>query len=614
MRKFKVKAALPTPQHQAVLFFALALDEQLYDLTDDSFKAPALNTFSRTLELQSVAQANHSAGISKEALVPFVDELEWSISKDPVLDGQQKALCKLHLTSIRSNLGESDRIARGVSGMRTVLGDYLEASVRMIKETILEHPDRKADISSLASAFIVQAEIQGFPRRHTYHVAQNALFSRLRYDDHVVPETLLDAFFSDFPTKKTKFSCLLLGEGEFERFPKLLEAFGITVSSVAPAWEGVRPDQQVFIDSRKQDQRYFLVENINARSPAQAHQAAVDHFDEFAGIVRFFEHKLSFVPSSLSLVRDTETTRIFRVHDAPDPMHCWVSHTAAGEEEMMAFVAATHGNHLSDESSNKLRRALRLHRSALVSNSAENQLIDLWAGLEGLVSRPGRESQRLEFFSECLLPSLILSYPEKLFISAYRDLSKVAPEANAAAKSLQGSDSGFSKFVRIVLCVEHQAAREGFIEHLKPFPLLLNKIWRLSQLFKTRTSTQHALRHHRSKLAWHLARIYHTRNSIMHSATALPHLSTLVENLHVYIDTLIKAIQRTANLSPERITIDGALQYLSVWERYRLQSITADGADNEAMPTDADVWSVVFGDQLALAPDQDSEPVFLSAK
>lgn len=281
---------------------------------------------------------------------------------------------------------------------------------------------------------------------------------------------------------------------------------------------------------------------------------------------------------------------------------------------MQAFVAATHGNHLTEASANKLQRALRLHRSALLSNSAENQLIDLWAGLEGLVSRPGREGQRLEYFSECLLPALILSYPEKLFLSAYRDLSSVAPRARTLAGTLPGKDSPFSKFVRLVLCQGYETQRQAFIDLLKPFPLLLNKVWRLSEMFKNRTSTQQTLRRHRQKVAWHIARIYHTRNSIMHSATALPHLPTLVENLHVYVDALIKAVQRTANLSPERINIDGVLQYLTVWERYRLHAITHDGVNNEAAPTDADVWSIVFGEGLALAPKQDAEPALSTAQ
>lgn len=609
MRPLRVKADLPTPQHHALVFFALSLDEQLYDLTDDSFKAPALNTFSRTLELQSVASANHAAGIAKEALVPFIDELEWSVSKDPVLDAQQRDLCKLHIASIRENLGEPDRIARGVSGLRTVLGDYLSAAIARVKETIVTNPSHKQDLSSLAAAFVVQAETIGFPRRHTYHVAQNSLIRHLKYEEAFDPAALLQDFFSSFPKERGKYSCLLLSEGEFETFSTLLKSFGFSATTAPPAWENVSPDQQGFISSRKPSQRYLLIEDITAQSPVQAHQIAAEIFGEFVGVVRFFEHKLTFDATSLSLVRDNTSKRIYRIHDAPDPMHCWVTHTVAGEQEMLAFASVTHGTRFRDVSAKKLRRAIRLHQSALVSGEAENQLIDLWAALEGLVSRPGRESQRLQYFSECLLPALTLSYPEKLFVSAYRDLSRLAPDARAVAMQLPGADSGFAKFVRLVLCTEHAPLRTGFIEELRAYPLLLNKVWRLSELFKSRTSTQQTLRRHRQKVAWHIARIYHTRNSIMHSATALPYLPTIVENLHVYVDTLIKSLQKTALLSTERLTIDGALQYLAIWERYRLHSITHDSANNEAPPTDSDVWSIVFGDRLALAPRQDHEPV-----
>lgn len=614
MRRLRVKSALSSPQHEALLFFALCLDEQLFDMTDDSFKAPALNTYSRTLELQAVANANHAAGISKEAIAPFVDELEWSIAKDPVLEAQQRALCKLHLTSIRDNLGEPDRIARGVSGLRTVLGDFLPAIKTKIRETIAQQPSHKADLSALAATFIVQAEVQGFPRRHTYHVAQNTLIRHLRYELTFEPTALLDDFFSGFPEEPTKFSCLFIGEGDFQKFPALLKTFSISATEEAPAWEGIAADQQIFIDSRKQGQQYLLVDGIPGKSPAQAHQIALHVLEEFAGVVQFFKHRLSFEAISLALVKDLESKRIYRVHEAPDPMHCWISHTSAGEDEMQAFVSATHGNHLTEASANRLQRALRLHRSALLSNSAENQLIDLWAGLEGLVSRPGRESQRLEYFSECLLPALILSYPEKLFMSGYRDLSNIAPRARALAATLPGDGSSFSKFVRLVLCQGHDVQRQAFIDLLKPFPLLLNKVWRLSEMFKNRAATQQTLRRHRQKVSWHIARIYHTRNSIMHSATALPHLPTLVENLHVYVDALIKAIQKTANLSPERINIDGVLQYLAIWERYRLHAITHDGVDNEVALSDSDVWSVVFGEKLALAPKQDYEPTLSTAQ
>ncbi len=609
MQKVQLKCPRPSPQHEAVVFFGLTLVEQLYDLTDDSFKAPALNTFSRTLELQSVAQANHSAGISKDALKPFIEELEWSISKDLSLTPQQRALCKVHIESINENLGEADRIARGVSGLRIILGEYFKNTILSIIKLIMEEPTKKQDLISLTSSFIIQAETHGFPRRHTYHVTQNAIIRHLRNDKSFEPEKIIKDFFSEFSPQRTTYDCIFLVEGGFSSFPKLLERLSLKSLDSAPLWENVSADKASFLASKKDTQCFLLVEKINSRSPAQAHQIAVEKLAEFSAIVGFYEHKLKFDRTSLSLVRDNSSNKTFRIHDTPDPMHCWVSHTVASEENMLSLMSATHGKQLTDSSANKLRRCIRLHRSALQSNSAENQLIDLWAGLEGLVSRPGRESLRIEFFSECLLPCLTLSYPEKLFVSAYRDLYRQNAPAKNRILSLSGNDSGFSKFIRVVLCDQHISLRNETIEDLKKSPLLMNKVWRLSQLFKNRSATQQTLRHHRQKVKWHLARIYHTRNSIMHTARALPYLPTIVENLHLYIDTLATSIQKIANISPERLTIEGALQYLSSWEKYRLHSITHQGTDNNAPLNDSDVWDVLFGENMALSPKPTEEPV-----
>lgn len=615
MQIVRVNCELSTPQHHALLFFALTLEEQLFDITDDSFKAPALNTYTRTLELQAVAEANHSAGISKDALAPFIDELEWSVAKDVVLNAQQKSLCRLHLDTIRKNMGESDRIARGASGLRTVLGDYFESLTLRLRDTIANQPKNRDDIVALAATFIVQAETLGYPRRHTYHAAQNVLVRSFRKSVAIEPPLLLDRFLKEFTKKAYEFSCLFLVSGPFEDHPNLTEAFLMSLSDESPAWEGVSKPQQLFLNKKTLEQKYLVVDGIKARSPAQAHRLAADVFDEFDGVSRFFSHRVSFSRTSLSLVLNKDLKKVYHVRDAPDPMHCWVSHTVADEDAMLEFALVTHSDQcLVPASAEKLRRALRLHRSALLSNSAENQLIDLWASLEGLVSRPGKESQKLGFFSDCLLPAITLSYPEKLFTSVYRDICKASPKAKEEISKALGDDSTFSKFIRVTLCDAHKEIREKVVKELMPYPLVLNKAAKLHRMFGTPEKCQITLKKHRQKVGWHLARIYHTRNSIMHSAQALPHLPTLVENLHVYVDTLIKAIQKTAHLAEEKITIDGAIQYLSVWERYRLQGAEDEGQKNKNPIDDGNVWAVVFGDQLVLAPNQRYEPRFLVAE
>lgn len=609
MRKIKVNTDTSSQSHIALVFFALTLDEQLYDLTDDSFKAPALNSFTRTLELQNVAQANHSAGISKDALKPFIEELSASIGQDSALTSRQKKLGKFHIDSINESLTEADRIARGASGLRIAMGDYFLSIIKSITDTILNKPNEKKKLLNLASSFIVQAETLGFPRRHTFHVTQNTLINRLKKNESLDLAQLLNEFFAHFMGIEVDYDCLFIGSNNFQKYPKLLEKFKIQIAKEKPQWNEITTDQKNFLESIEPNQFYITIEVKKRRSPAQAQKIAASIIEEFVGLVRFYEHKDDISTSKLALVKDKKTSKICRLHEAPDPMHCWVSHTSATENEMLEMGAVTHGDHLTIESAGRIRRTLRLHRSALLSNSAENQLIDLWAGLEGLVSRPGKESQRLEYFSDCLLPALTLSYPQKIFVSAYCDVSKIAPETKDLINTIPGEGSIFSKFVQLVLCPEHKAVQDCISALLATHPLLLNRVWRLSELFKSRAGTQQTLRHHRQKVRWHLSRIYHTRNSIMHTASALPYLPTLVENLHVYLDTLIKSIQKVASISTERQNIDGILQYLTTWEKYRLHALTSDATRNDSPLGNKEVWDVVFGSDMALTPSIQYEPL-----
>lgn len=608
MRKLNLKFTPECEQDRALIFFAQALDEQLYDITDDSFKAPALNTFSRTFELQSVALANHRAGISKEALKPFIEELEWSISKDASLSTQQKALCRTHIETFSENSNQADAISRAASGLRIIMGDYFNGVMKSISDTIENSPKNKIDLLNLVSNFIVQAEMHGFPRRHTYHVTQNLLVRRLKNKAFFDRKELLSKFFEKFPSNTSEYECMYFVDGPFGDYPKLLAEFKIVLQEASSTWNNLSPDQQRLINAENIGKKLILIGKLKTPSPAHAYKIGSGILNEFAGIVRFYKHRELFKSEPLALVRDINTGKIYTIHDAPDPMHCWVSHTNSSEEEMLGLMSATHGKLLTSESASRLQRTVRLHRSALKSTSAENQLIDLWAGLEGLVSRPGRESVRIEYFSECLIPSLTLTYPEKLFLSAYIDVCAHAPGSSAILAAMPGTDSNFSKFVRVILCDEHKNPRIDLCKLLNTSPLLLNRVWRLSELFKSRTATQQTLRHHRKKVKWHMSRIYHTRNSIMHSAKSLPYLPTLVENLHVYVDTLVKSIQKVAKVSLERQTIEGALEYLGSWERYRLHAITHEGGDNDAPLTDESFWDVVFGSDMALAPDRDKEP------
>jgi hypothetical protein len=84
------------------------------------------------------------------------------------------------------------------------------------------------------------------------------------------------------------------------------------------------------------------------------------------------------------------------------------------------------------------------------------------------------------------------------------------------------------------------------------------------------------LAEHKTRVSWHIQRIYTTRNQIVHNAEALPYLRTLVENLHSYIDTLFHTISKVGMYASLRLEIPGALRVLSAHEQNYFQALSKE--------------------------------------
>lgn len=602
MLPMRLKNTVDDPSVESFLYFCQVLDEQLYDFTDHSFKAPALNTFTRTLELQNLAAANHHAGIGKDALLPFIEELDWSISNDPVLNGEQKNLCKFHIKAARESLDEPDRIAKSLAGLRLSLGDYFESIKEEVKRCLSESPQKKGRLAKLASAFIVQAELLGFPRRHTYHTLQIVIRGKIYGRDITDYSSLLNSFFDRF-SNRAEYECTLLVSKTVSRFPRLLEQFGIELLGQELKKEGLNKRQLEFIEGCSAEEIFIKVRKIDAPSAVRAQEISAATFAAFVGIVRYVEHRLELNRSRISLVERTSDSKKFIVRDSLDPMHCWSPSHNGGEEEMLLIREAVNGRHFNDSSKRRVARAFRYHGAALQTLSPENQLVDLWAALEGILSTPKKGLPRVEYFAESILPVLTLSYAEKLIDSIVPAIKKEKALYELINENVKTAESDFSKAVHFLFCSEYEDTRQkGFAQLKGRNPLLLNRCWDVTQRLGTRKALHETLKMHRKKLKWHVCRIYAMRNSIMHNASALPYLPTLVENLHVYLDSLINALCTIAVMGQERISIESALQYLKSYEQFRVESLGERNPQQEKAYTIENVWENLFGSELAIAP------------
>lgn len=258
------------------------------------------------------------------------------------------------------------------------------------------------------------------------------------------------------------------------------------------------------------------------------------------------------------------------------------------------------GAHLDAESTRKFSNALEYHRAAIETKKLENQLLDLWAALEGFLPQPKGEARIVHYLS-ALLPSITLTYAEKLFRYASDELRRdeLGGEVRQLVEGTSTSGDFFEKTVQLIVAEELTSNLELLMPLLEKSPLLRHRIFKLHEGFRTSGAILSTLRAHRTKVAWHIQRIYGTRNMIIHSAESFRYLRTLVENLHAYLDTLIPAVSRLAVESPSQLDIHAAIQLLTNYEEVTLATLNHD---RNIRCTVVNFKPFVFGESNPLSP------------
>ncbi len=84
--------------------------------------------------------------------------------------------------------------------------------------------------------------------------------------------------------------------------------------------------------------------------------------------------------------------------------------------------------------------------------------------------------------------------------------------------------------------------RSEFYSNLDSFPLLKNRLFSLHKSFNSPENIEKAFNKHKQKINWHLRRIYRIRGLIIHSGKHPSYTPILIENLHTYIDILLKRL------------------------------------------------------------------------
>lgn len=206
---------------------------------------------------------------------------------------------------------------------------------------------------------------------------------------------------------------------------------------------------------------------------------------------------------------------------------------------------------LEKDSFEKFTNAAQLHSLALNSGSEQNQLINLWIALESIIPTNGSVSN-IENVVSSTIPFLNMIYYKRLINKLIADIFYWCRKEGSVALNNINGNSLHIKFIKLLSLEENREALNRLKENTRDFHLLKDRIIFFENLFKSPKNIISGLNTHTDRLAQQIRRIYRARNLIVHTGNLPSYTSTLIENLHDYLDVIIGTLIEL-NISDKKI-------------------------------------------------------------
>lgn len=510
-----------TEELSNLLLFAQALNELLFDHTVDSYKATALNVHSNIAELRFLATQLVEDRISSGTLIPVIEELEDKMKNDPVVSSSEGNVFEIYSERIKRARDENkpNDLLAIANALKIEMDERYWVRINERLRKAVHQPNNNREILALANIFVSEAEIQGYSRSYIYHTAQRFFFKR-----ECEPKTInslsqinpfLDFFNSDSPNK---YRAVLRGSKSCLEMASLAERFSVQISEKPPSNIPSSFKVDSFLGESIEFPIYLIVDELEYKDPLSARDFAESYIEILSNVYCFHEHQKDPSWSKTCLILDKEENRAYVLNPAVSPMRRGTEDETSEQPDVFNTVEMLLGNHLLQRSRHIYLKALNYHRAALEAETTENQLIDLWAALEGFTPPPSKDDTRITHYVGTLLASLNLTYSEKLFRYAEKSLYRAGSEVRKVIEVVPTEGDFFTKATCLIVAEELEEERRKLYAALSNHPLLRFRCFTLHEQFSSAKHVRKSLEAHKKRVSWHIQRIYATRNQIVHSA------------------------------------------------------------------------------------------------
>lgn len=585
------------PERDALLLFAQSIVELLFHHTADSFRAHVLNLHGLVRESCTIVREVVKGTIPVGAMEPLIEELVHRIGVAPAFGNSRPAL----LSQYQSALGNKKRREpRELELTLNALRAELETSFWPLICTAIKEEIRSCKptqrIIDLADAFIGEAELRGWDRQAIYSKTRWYFFQSRYEPDAIESVSALDDFISYFESAdETEFVCVFRAEESIEIARETLSKAYIDVYDSTPAKVPVDARSTKFLSSDSSLPKYIFIRNVKALDGVSARKAAEHRLQFIINMCRFREHAYRPIWSEAALVYDASSMERYLIQKPNSPM--LVGNVYLSEISVDDLVSMFRDRRLSPNSSSVLFSVLEYHRSAIDAPTSENQLLNLWAGVEGMMPPPYGDKAHVLHFADYIVPSLTLVYIERHIQYIADSLELLDRTVIDYVRQHGVGASDFMKCASLLCCSDLQQERSGLVSLLNASPLLRLRVESVINKVSTPAALKAVLECRQKWIRWQIQRIYSLRNRIVHDAQTMHYLDSIVENLHSYFDTLVCAVIRFSLNRGSVNSVDSVLQALRVHESSYLESL------NTKDPFHTSTYArLLFGVDNPLAP------------
>lgn len=600
MRKLSIRA-LNANEIKCIQFFSQLLDEMLFDHSDDSYKAAALNTYTRVIELKEIATEVLNGSAPLKTLESFVEELSFSLETDEILSHSEITLLRQMLYDAKLNIENTHKFVETILAIENFLENYFDRICSTLKSSILGECKEKRKIIRIASDFIVQCEADGYSRRYVYNSVKQKLIKPLLQRKNVSSQALLNEFFDCFKNEPKEWIVYFAFHPNNDLF-ELTNRFGVICGINLDGIDNIAPKALAYIENAKISGKIFLGYKVAGKDPLVALEFGQRMVGICVAAVGFCNHECEIKFDNKGIVVDLLRKSAIEMAGRPNAMKV-NTRGAIGLQDGLTLIEKvidSEGHEKDVHALLKLLNLVNLHAVGLTENNPPNQLVDLWSALEGFMPKPGRDAVRISHFSDQLSRVLTLSYAEKLFRVVATELKGAGKKARNLIESAAIDLNNTADVASFICSSEYEEIRVNLLKIIeRDNPLLCFRLWDLNRKFSTNKKILETLKSHQRKIKWQLFRIYYSRNSIVHAARISDNIASLVEHLHAYIDQLTWSILRILGGKYAR-TVEQAMAILLAHENLILDELLKS---KEISCNKENIFGLVFGRNNPISPN-----------